>query len=63
MRPFSPQVDAGGLFDEIRDVRTADTPGNFEEVDAMVGVGFQEFGVGDAAHKIQTLNHLLIEFF
>lgn len=56
MSPFAPQVDAGGGFDHIGDVGTADAGGDFEEIEAVVAVSLQEFRVGYAAHQSQTLN-------
>src|SRR5580704_7228174 len=42
-RPFAPEIDAAGGFDDVGDVSAADTRGDFEKIKLAVGVGFQEF--------------------
>ena len=61
--PFAPEVDAGGGFDHVRDVRAADAGSDFEEVQAIVAVCFEEFGVRDAADQAQTFNEFRVDFF
>ena len=55
-RPFTPKVDAGGGFDHVGDIGTADARGDFKKIDAMVAVGLEEFGVSDAANQTEVSN-------
>src|SRR5579885_3383741 len=49
--PLAPKIDAGGGLDNVRDVSAANARGDFNEMELAVGMGFQEFGMGD------TTNH------
>ena len=60
MRPLAPEIDARGGLDDFGNVRSANSGGDFEEVELAVGVGFQEFGVSDSANAAEALNHLAI---
>ena len=59
--PFAPEIDAGGGFHDVGNVRAADAGGNFDEIEFAVGVGFQEFSVRYAAQKTQAFQQSAIE--
>ena len=50
-RPLSPQIDPRSSFDDIGDVGAADAGRDFQEIEVVVGMRFQEFRMGDAANK------------
>jgi len=62
VRPFTPEVDVGGRFDDVGNVRAPDACGDFDEIELAVGVRFQEFGVGHAAEIAETLDYAAIYF-
>ncbi len=43
------------MLDDLGDVGAADAGGGFEEVEAAVGVGADEFGVGDAGGHAESV--------
>src|SRR6266403_1528077 len=49
--PLAPEVDAGGGFDDIRDIGAADAGGHFNEIKFAVGVRLQKLRVGDSAQE------------
>jgi len=60
MRPLAPEVNPGGLFDKIGNVGAANASGNFEEVQAIIPMTLEKFGVCDTADEIQALNDPLV---
>jgi len=60
--PFDPRVQAGGMFDYIRDESSADASRRFEEVEGAVRLGFDELGMGDAGDEAESLDDLAMEF-
>ncbi len=59
--PLDPGIDSGGKLDDIGDVSAADAGCGLEEVEAAVGVGFDELGVGDAGDETERLDDLLVD--
>ena len=57
--PFAPEVDAGGGFDNIGDVGAAYAGSDFNEIKFFVGVGFEEFGVGNATEKAESADQVV----
>ena len=54
--PLDPWVEAGGEFDDLGDVGAADAGRGLEEVEAAVGVGLDELGVGDAGDEAERFD-------
>ena len=51
MSPLSPQINSGGSFNLVGDVRSADARGHFDKINFAVIVRAQEFRVGYAASE------------
>src|ERR1700720_447284 len=62
VRPFAPEINVSGGFDHVGNVGAADAGSDFNEIKSTVGVGFQEFGVCDAAEIAETLDDVAIYF-
>jgi len=62
-RPLSPQIDPRGSFDDIGDEGTADAGRNFQKVETVVGLGFQEFSMSDAANKTEAADQFQVDLF
>src|SRR5712691_2158996 len=59
--PLDPGVEAGGEFDDLGDVRAADAGRGFEKVEAAVGVGLDELGVGDAGDDAERFDNVGVD--
>ena len=51
----------GGGFDYVGDVGAANAGGDFEEINLAVGVGPEEFGVGDAANRAEAFDDVAVD--
>jgi hypothetical protein len=61
-RPFPPQINACGGFNDIGNVGAPDASGDFEEIKLSVGVCFQKFGVCDSSKEAQLIENFSIHF-
>ena len=59
--PLDPGIEAGGEFDDLGDVRAAYASRGFEEVEAAVGVGLDELGVGDAGDEAERFDYVGVD--
>src|SRR5260370_7980352 len=57
-RPFAPQIDVGGGFDDVGDVGAADAGGDFDEIEFAATLGFQKFSFRATAEESPNFNEL-----
>src|SRR5712671_6506979 len=62
VRPFTPEVDVGGGFDDVGNVRAPDACGDFDEIELAVGVRFQKLCVSHSAKIAEAFDHVTIHF-
>src|SRR5579859_6918347 len=61
-RPLTPEIDARGGFDDIRNVSAANPCSNLEKIEFPIRMSLQEFGVSHAAHQAKALDEVAIDF-
>src|SRR5882762_1195754 len=62
VRPFTPEIDVGGRFNDVGNVRAPDACGDFDEIELAVGVRFQELGVRHSAKIAEAFDYAAIYF-
>src|SRR2546427_1442770 len=61
--PFPPEINSRGGFYDVRNVSSSNACGDFKKIDFSSGVGFQEFGVSNAADQPENLHQSAIQVF
>src|SRR5277367_6148710 len=61
--PLAPEINPGGGIDYVGNIGTAHTRCDLDEIDAVVRVGFQKFGMGHAANQTEARDKFAIDLF